>query len=175
MESDPTIEFSRIISFDQIGSSGSHYHVEAKEEERRLLATRFQLIEIYHLSAEYDLSEADEPGCYRVQGEVVGDVVQTCVSSLQDVPGHIKAKVNMLLRPCQSENNEEEFVIDLEDERDIEYYSQESIDLGETTAQYLYLNLDPFPRAPNSPEFPDTPAKEVLSPMAQALKDLKKK
>lgn len=175
MEADPKVEFSRILSFDQIGITGATYHVEAKEEERRLLAARFHLVAIHQLSAHFDLSHAEGPGCYRITGEVNGDVTQSCVSTLKDVPAHIHATFHILLRPSQGADQEEEFIIDLEDERDIEYYTEEFIDLGETAAQYLYLELDPFPHSPDAPEFPEKPAKEALNPLAEALKDLKKK
>lgn len=170
-----SVEFSRLVTFDEIGLNGSTYQIEAREEECRLLASRFQLVTIRSLRANFFLSHAAEPGEYIVEGEVEGDVVQTCVSTLKDVPAHVQAKFYILLRPSQGENAEEEFIIDLEDDRDIEYYTEESIDLGETAAQYLYLNLDPFPHAPGAPEFPDEPAKIERNPLAEALKGLKKK
>ncbi len=170
-----SVEFSRLVTFDEIGVNGATYHIEAKEEERRLLAERFQLVAIHSLKAHFALSHAAEPGDYVIEGEVEGDVVQSCVSTLKDVPAHVQAGFHILLRPSQGENKEEEFIIDLEDERDIEYYMEESIDLGETAAQYLYLNLDPFPHAPDAPQFPEEPAKVERNPLAEALKGLKKK
>jgi hypothetical protein len=174
MEPNPTIEFSHLVAFDQISVTGATYHVEAKAEECRLLAARFELIAIHHLSAHFVLSHDAEPGCYRIEGKVIGEVVQSCVSTLKDVPAHVQASFHILLRPSEGKNNEEEFIIDLDDERDIEYYTQESIDLGEIAAQYLYLNLDPFPHALDAPEFSEGITKEPLNPLAQALKILKK-
>lgn len=173
MESDPAIEFSRIVAFDQIGTTGAAYHVDAKEEERRRLAERFQLVAIHHLSASFALSQAPEPGCYHIEGEVTGDVVQACVSTLEEVPAQVKVTVHILLRPSREGYRDEEFIIDLEDERDIEYYQEGFVDLGETAAQYLYLNLDPFPHVPNAPGFPEIPSEENPNPLAQALKKLK--
>lgn len=174
MESGPAIEFSRIVAFDQIGVTGATYRVEANKEECRLLAARFQLVAIHQLNAHFVLSHDEEPGCYRIEGEVIGDVVQSCVSTLKDVPAHVQAAFHILLRPSQGGDREEEFIIDLEDERDIEYYTEEFVDLGDTAAQYLYLNLDPFPHAPDAPEFPEEYKEEPLNPLAQALKVLKK-
>jgi hypothetical protein len=174
MESNPAIEFSRIVPFDQIGLTQATYHVEAKDEECRLLAKRFGLVAIHRLNAHFTLSHAEEPRTYRVEGEVIGDVIQSCVSTLKDVPAHVRATFHILLRPSQGKDNEEEFIIDLDDERDIEYYADEVIDLGETAAQYLYLNLDPFPHAPDAPVFPEDPSKKQLNPFASALKGLKK-
>ena len=106
MESDPNIEFSRIVTFADIGSTSATFHVEAKEEECRLLAARFELMAIHSLKADFELSHAEEPGCYRIEGEVSGDVVQTCVSTLKDVPAHVHVKVNMLLRPSMGEDRD---------------------------------------------------------------------
>ena len=170
----PSAEFSRLVTFDEIGVNGATYQIEAREEECRLLAARFNLVAIHNLKAHFVLSHGSEPGGYVVEGEVEGDVVQSCVSTLKDVPAHVQANFHILLRPSQGENQDEEFIIDLDDERDIEYYSQESIDLGETAAQYLYLNLDPFPHAPDAPEFPEEPTKIQRNPLAEALKGLKK-
>lgn len=175
MQEDPAVEFSRIVSFDQIGTTGVTYNIEAKEEECRLLAKRFQLVAIQSLAARFVLSNSDEPRCYRVEGEVHGDVVQSCVSTLKEVPARVQVTVNMLLRPSLGTDREEEFIIDLDDERDIEYYTQESVDLGETAAQYLYINLDPFPHAPDAPDFPEDTIVEKQNPLAEALKGLKKK
>jgi len=173
MSATPNIEFSRIVPFDQIGTVNAIYTIEANEEESRLLAKRFQLVAIHDLRAYFILSHADEPGCYRIEGEVRGDVIQSCVVTLKDVLAHVQASFEILLRP--SRRSEEEFFINLEDERDIEYYTEESIDLGETAAQYLYLNLDPFPRAPDAPELVEEHTSQSLGPLGQGLKGLKKK
>jgi uncharacterized metal-binding protein YceD (DUF177 family) len=179
MESNPNTEFSRIVIFDDIGITGANYNIEAKEPECRLLATRFRLISVNNLKATFDVVPCNEfgedGGSYRVTGEVVGDVVQTCVSTLQDVPAHVQVEVNMLLRRSKGSDQGEEFMIDLEDDRDIEYYTTEFIDLGETAAQYLFLNLDPFPHAPDAPEFPEDHTPEPMNPLAKALEELKKK
>lgn len=174
MQTDPALEFSRIIAFDQIGSTGVTYHIEAKEEECQRLAQRFELVAIHSLRANFSLSPAEEAGCYRIEGTVKGDVVQSCVSTLKDVPAHVEADFHILLRPSHSENREKEFEIDLADETDTEYYTEASIDLGETAAQYLYLNLDPFPRAPDAPDFGEKQTDARPNPFAQALKGLKK-
>lgn len=175
MEPEPSTEFSRIVTFDQVTANGLNYHIEAKPEECQRLATRFNLVAIHDLKGEFVLSHDEEPGWYRIEGEIQSDVVQTCVSTLKDVPAHVQAKIQMLLKPSRDEDKEQEFMIDLEDERDIEYYTEEFIDLGETAAQYLSLNLDPFPHAPDAPQFPEPQQGEKANPFALALKGLKKK
>jgi uncharacterized metal-binding protein YceD (DUF177 family) len=175
MESEPSVEFSRIVAFDQIGSMHLNYHVEAKPEECKLLSKRFGLVAIHQLSGDFVLSKGDEPGWYLIVGNIQGDVVQSCVSTLKDVPAHVEATVQILLKPSREEDKEQEFMIDLEDERDIEYYEEEFTDLGEITAQYLYLNLDPFPHSPDAPDFPEPTDEETTNPFAQALQGLKKK
>jgi uncharacterized metal-binding protein YceD (DUF177 family) len=169
-----SVEFSRLVMFDEVGVNGATYQIEAREEECRLLAARFNLVAIHSLKARFFVSHGAEPGGYVVEGGVEGDVVQSCVSTLKDVPAHVQVNFYILLRPSQGEDKDEEFIIDLDDERDIEYYTQENIDLGETAAQYLYLNLDPFPHAPDAPEFSEEPVQEKRNPLAEALKGLKK-
>ncbi|MBX9806150.1 MAG: DUF177 domain-containing protein [Alphaproteobacteria bacterium] len=175
MLSDPNVEFSRIVLFDQIGVTGATYHLEAKQEECRRLAVRFNLVAIHQMCAHFVLTQAEEPGCFQIEGEVSGDVVQSCVSTLKDVPAHVYATFILLLRPSREETKDEEFIIDLEDERDIEYYTENQVDLGETAAQYLFLNLDPFPHAPDAPEFIEAKEDTPINPLAEALKGIKKK
>lgn len=175
MESGTSVEFSRIVTFDQIGSTNLNYHVEAKPGECKLLSKRFSLVAIHQLSGDFVLSKAEGPGWYLIVGIIHGDVVQTCVSTLKDVPAHVEATVQILLKPSREEDTEKEFMIDLEDEQDIEYYTEEYTDLGEIAAQYLYLNLDPFPHAPDAPDFSEPKDEEMTNPFAQALKGLKKK
>jgi hypothetical protein len=169
-----SVEFSRLVTFDEIGVNGATYQIEARPDECRLLAARFNLIAIRYLKGRFVVSHGAEPGGYVIEGEVEGDVVQSCVSTLKDVPAHVQANFHILSRPSQGEDKDEEFIIDLDDERDIEYYTEENIDLGETAAQYLYLNLDPFPHAPDAPEFSEEPTKIQRNPLAEALKGLKK-
>lgn len=175
MQSDPHIEFSRIITFDQIGIHGSTYHVEANEKERLLLAKRFHLVAIHSFKTSFTLSHAAEAEGYDITGHIESDVVQTCVSTLKDVPAHVNATFQILLLPSCEENTEEDFLTDLEEEKDIEYYAEEKIDLGETAAQYLSLNLDPFPHAPDAPLFSELTEEDPLTALAEALKKLKEK
>jgi hypothetical protein len=173
MQSDPAIEFSRILSFEQIGATGASYHVEANEEERRLLAKRFNLVAIHGLGAHFFLSHAQEPGCISIEGEVRGEVVQSCVSTLKDVPESVHAQVKILLRPSQGTAIDETFEIDLESDIDTEFYTDNVVDLGETAAQYLFLNLDPFPHAPDAPILSEEAKVEKSNSLIQALKKLK--
>jgi hypothetical protein len=175
MEPEQPNEFSRVVSFDQITANGFKYHVEAKPEECQRLAKRFSLVAIHQLKGDFVLSPDEEPGWFRIEGEIQSDVVQSCVSTLKDVPAQVQASIQILLKPSREENKEQEFMIDLEEEVDIEYYTVENVDLGEIASQYLSLNLDPFPHAPGAPEFPEPEKVEKTSPFAQALKDLKKK
>ena len=175
MQSDPTVEFSRILAFEQIGSTGVQYHVEANEEECRLLAKRFRLVAIHNLSADFFLTHTPEPGCISIEGEVRGEVVQSCVVTLKDVPESVRVHVHIILRPSQGEALDDAFEIDLESDVDTEFYTENLVDLGETAAQYLFLNLDPFPHAPDAPILDEEPKAEKLNPLMQALKGLKEK
>ena len=175
MQSDPTVEFSRILAFEQIGSTGVQYHVEAHEEERRLLTKRFRLVAIHELAANFFLTHAPEPGCISIEGEVRGEVVQSCVATLKDVQESVCVQVHIILRPSQGAAIDDAFEIDLESDVDTEFYTENLVDLGETAAQYLFLNLDPFPHAPDAPILDEEPKAEKLNPLMQALKGLKEK
>jgi hypothetical protein len=171
------IEFSRIVALDQIGVTGLNYSIEAKSEECSLLATRFDLKAIHNLKADFVLESAEEKNCYRINGVVVAEVIQFCISTLRDVPAPVKATFKILLRPSVANDLQKEFEIDIDEEADTEYYSTPFIDLGETAAQYLYLNLDPFPRIDDAPsQIPDErekPFNRFAEALQTALKNKK--
>jgi len=81
---------------------------------------------------------------------IEAEVVQTCVVSLQGVPSEIKAPFDTYFTKDGKEafENEELLDIALEDEFPDMVMRDGQLDLGELTAQYLALELDPYPRAP---------------------------
>jgi uncharacterized metal-binding protein YceD (DUF177 family) len=155
-----TPEFSRVFNLDKVGQLGYKYDIKATPEELEALAERFSLISIGGLKASFDIRKARSRNEFEVEAHVVADVVQSCVVTLQDVPDHLafEYKLNLV------EGDEDRFHDDLdwhteaEKEYDLEFYQNNVIDFGEITAQYLSLELNPYPRADitiESDELPD--------------------
>jgi uncharacterized metal-binding protein YceD (DUF177 family) len=167
-------EFSRMLRMNELGDGSRARTIEATPEERAALARRFGLRALDRVEAR--LTATPEAAGARVDGTLVADLVQACVATDEDVPAHIDVPFAVrFVRGLDEGDGEDE--VELSDEDcDVLPLEDERIDLGETVAQTLALNLDPYPRAPDA----DARLRELgvltedeAGPMAAALKGLK--
>ena len=123
--------------------------VEASAEECAALAKRFELKSLSGLKGKLSVLRVSEGNIVKVSGDIEADVVQTCVVSLQDVHSRVQAHFDTYFTEEGKEGLEleQEFNIDLEEDLH-EVMNNGILDLGELVAQYLSLELDPYPRAP---------------------------
>lgn len=172
-------EFSRLLRRDEWGRSASVNHISAIEAERAALATRFSLLAIDLLEADYSL--ATEGDNALATGTVRAVVKQSCVATGQPVPAVIEAPFTIRFVPEASSEPQtgEEIELDAE-ECDIVEYSEGRIDIGEAIAETLALAMNPFPRSPDADEYlramgvqSEEEAQAQSSPFA-ALKKLSK-
>jgi len=137
-------EFSRLVTLDEIAESdGVERSIEAREDERRALAVRFDLLSLDSLAASVTLRRLPGGPVVRVDGRIVADVEQRCVVSLEPVADHIEEEFTELFAPEGYEPPEE-----MEEEELPEAFDAGGIDIGELVAQHLSLSLNPYPRAP---------------------------
>jgi len=144
-------EFSRPLAIDGIiPDKPRREKITASEEECAALAKRFDLQSLSGLKAELTVLRVSEGNIIRVEGNIEAEVVQTCVVSLQGVPAEIKTHFDTYFTEDGKEGFEEEqlFNIEVDDELPDMVVNGGVLDLGELTAQYLALDLDPYPRAP---------------------------
>lgn len=164
-------EFSRPVDVSRIGDDELEYEIEANEAEREALSRRFGLIAVPSLSAVVRLRRSR--GGIRVTLDFKADVVQTCVVSLEPVPAHVEESATAVFEHGTPTSAAD---IDLSDvEGDIpEPFTGDSIDIGELTAQYLALALDPYPKAPGIrfESYTSGAAAQPQGPFS-ALKDLR--
>lgn len=144
-------EFSRVIAVEGIiPDKIRRESIEATEEECAALAQRFDLQSLSGLKAKLNVLRVSEGNIVKVDGVIEAEVVQTCVVSLQGVPSEIKAKFDTYFTEDGKEGFEDEELLDiaLEDEFPDMVMRDGQLDMGELVAQYLSLELDPYPRAP---------------------------
>ncbi|MFN7113051.1 MAG: YceD family protein [Alphaproteobacteria bacterium] len=144
----PKPEFSRVIAIEGIAPDKKRKEaISATEEECAALAARFGIRGLRDFVA--DLSIRRVPGgTVRIEGTFSADVVQACVVSLQDVHAHIDGQFDTYFTE-DAEQAREEIAFTLDDDLDAaEMVHNGMIDMGEVVAQYLALELDPYPRAP---------------------------
>ncbi|MGE0744341.1 MAG: DUF177 domain-containing protein [Rhodospirillales bacterium] len=141
-------ELSRPIAIDGLRPGDTDMSVVAGADERAALARRFGLVAIDRLEATLRLTRMPRTGRFRLQGELLADVVQTCVVTLEPVPAHIEAPFEVVYERASVPGDAAEVVIASEDEP--EPLFSDTLDVGEVLAEELALALDPYPRAPGA-------------------------
>jgi len=143
--STPEPEFSRILRLHALGDGKREHVISATEAERGALARRFGLRALIRLEARAHVTQ--EAGGCLVEGTLVADLVQACVATDEDVPANLETPFAVRFVRGLEARTEDEEEIELTDEAcDTLPLEDERIDLGETVAQSLALNLDPYPR-----------------------------
>jgi uncharacterized metal-binding protein YceD (DUF177 family) len=141
---EPSVEFSRSIRLNEVGDGTRERTIAADAAERAALARRFGLLALDALSAR--LHVVPEEKSWLVSGTLLADLAQACVATGEAVPAHLDVPFAVrFVRDLDSPEAEE---IELSDtDCDLVALDGERIDLGETVAQSLALNLEPYPRA----------------------------
>lgn len=146
----PPPEFSRTVNADTVQRGEVVQTINANAAERAALARRMELESIGSLTATVRLHRVNGT-MIRVSGTLEADVVQTCVVTLDPVPAHVSETFEALFAPddlVPDDLDEIDFDPNVSDEDIPEPMDNNRIDIGELTAQYLSLGLDPYPHAP---------------------------
>lgn len=146
-QKDPNLEFSRPISIQDVSEQQAmHKSLAAEADEQAALVNRFDLLEMNNLKADITLKREMAGHMVRVEGKFSVDVVQKCVVTLEPVPDHLDAEFETFFtdtKPPSPITGEVEIRSDSEEP---EFVANGVIDLGELVAQYIALELDPYPR-----------------------------
>jgi len=143
----PPPEFSRPIRLNEIGDGSRVRSIAAEPAERAALVKRFRLISLDRLDAE--LTILPEASSWLMSGTLRADLAQPCVATGEPVPARLE--VPFAVRFVRDLDTPEAEEIELSDEDcDLVALEGEKIDMGETVAQSLALNLDPYPRVPDA-------------------------
>lgn len=144
-----SVEFSRLVKLDRIGSAPQSVTLDASQAECTALAARFSLIALDHLSATltYQLGARG----IEAKGRLSAALKQSCVATGEPVDAALKEDFQILfVAPHEGETLEE---IELSpDDCDVIEHNGHAVDLGEAVAQTLALALDPYPRVPDAGE-----------------------
>ena len=139
-------EFSRPIALARVGREPVREAIAASAAEREALARRFGLLALDHLSAALELRR-ERGGIIVLEATYEAAFVQSCVVSLEPVPGHVSDRFALHYGPGEEEPRS----LSLDPEEEVfEPLSGETIDLGEAVAQELSLALPAFPRHPDA-------------------------
>lgn len=151
---DPALLLSRPVSVADITPGGLALAVTATPSERAALAAFNGLVAIGTLTGSVRLRP--EGAGVRVTGEVMADVVQTCVISMDPFEAALREPIDVhfmeaerlealraerAARPVDDDENSP-------DEPDV--IANGRIDVGRLVAEHLTLGLDPYPKKPGA-------------------------
>lgn len=147
MTATPDPEFSRTIRLNEIGEGTRERQITADPAERAALARRFGLRALDRLEAKLRVLPHNDG--WLVAGTLEADLAQACVATDEDVSAHVATPFAVLfVRNLELADGED--VVSADEDHDVVALEGERIDLGETVAQSLLLNLDPYPRVPDA-------------------------
>ena len=143
-------EFSRLISVEGIIPDKTRVEsILATEDECAALAKRFDIRGLFHFKAELKIRRISGGTAVKIEGSISADIVQSCVVSLRDVYNRVEASFETFFAEPVDDRDADNDEMQLDGDEDApEMIHNGQIDLGEVAAQYLYLELDPYPRAP---------------------------
>ena len=166
------------ISTGKIGPKPTHADVEATEADRRAVIETLEIAGLPKLFVAYDVRSIAGKH-YRLQGRVVADVVQSCVSTGEPVDEHIDAPFDVEFWPADDigVGGKNEETLDPFSGDPPEPLEDDIIDAGRIVYETLAISIEPFPRhkdAGEPAEYSDTARIVELSPFS-ALKKFKTK
>ncbi len=142
---------SHVVRARDLPPDGKQIHLEADGDERAALAEALGIPAVERLEADLTVTPAGEDGL-RVRGHVEGDVVQTCIVTLDPVRQSVRETVDVTFLPEEAKTGEtgRTILLDAMDEEELDYYAGGRLDLGPLVREHLALGLDPYPRKPDS-------------------------
>ncbi|RDJ23274.1 DUF177 domain-containing protein [Bosea caraganae] len=160
MAPETSAPLSQPIRVETIKPRGSHARVTATGDVLAKIARALDLASLESLEARYELARNGER--VKLEGEIVAELHQTCIVTLEPFPVRLKVPLKLDFAPeaevlaaaQRQEEREEKGEIDLEimlNEADPpEPIIDGMVDLGTITVEFLSLALDPYPRKPGA-------------------------
>jgi uncharacterized metal-binding protein YceD (DUF177 family) len=139
-------EFSRPVPVAELKPGPNALAIEANATERAALATRLGLDALKLLQADVVLTSLAGGHTVRLDAKLTAQVEQTCVVTLEPVASTIEGKFQRVFEAAAATPAAREVELDLEGEYPDPIVGG-VIDVGETVAEQLALEIDPFPRA----------------------------
>lgn len=146
---------TRVLAVETVPETGLDIEVCANETERAALADAFGLVAVQKFEARFHVRKQG-PERYAVSGVLHALVTQNCGISLEPFEASVSAPVEVEFAPCRQFLGEPAgrkvtvgHAVALAGPQDFpDPIVEGQIDLGALAAEFLALNLDPFPRKP---------------------------
>ena len=138
-----TPEFSRLVPLIRIGPEPFRQDITASAAERNAVARRLDLVSLDRLDAAVELVR-ENGGTILLRAEFTAEFAQTCIVTLDPVPGSVRESFSLRYGPPEAEPED---AAAGDDEPAFELLTGDAIDIGEAVTQEFSLALPPFPRA----------------------------
>lgn len=145
--------FARVVKLDAVTDKAFVVDLKADRCEREAVARRAGVQEVSLLTLEGILRRDEQRDAhFLLEGELVAEVTQTCVVSLEPVSTRTRVAVRRCFVQGGTGSQEEdgEWLFDLDGEDPPDVMPDGQVDLGEVAAEELVLALDPYPRKPGA-------------------------
>lgn len=166
--------WSRRIALADVPEEGLHVAMEADAEVRATLARTANLRDLPRLEASFDLHR--KGGGLHITGEVIGDIGQNCVVTLDAIDKNLHELIDLVFAPGPGEtlgDDDGEASIGMTDAEPPEPLVGGAVDLGAIATEYFLLGIDPYPRKEGA-VFEAGPVAEAAESPFAALEALRK-
>ncbi len=140
------LRLARTLAVETVPDSGLEVKISASEAERELLAAQSGVVSLQSFEVGFHVRKQGGKGRFHVRGQLQARVTQMCGVSLEPFESEVSAAIDVAfappgraaIEPPLSEDDPPDPIIDGQ------------IDLGALAAEFLVLNLDPYPRKPGA-------------------------
>lgn len=147
MKNNNNFEFSRTVDFNSVKPGKAKFEeISATSDECEKLAGRLGVNEVKSLKSDIKINKISGGNYFRVEGDVVAEVVQTSAVSMKEIETRVESSFNTLFTmDCEIFNADDGGEYDeIEDENSPIHRGV--LDLGELAVQYISLEIDPYLR-----------------------------
>lgn len=147
--SEPVVnpEFSRPVNVERLPTGGRHFILSATEDECQSLARRFGLVALSSFKVKIHLVPVAAGDLLHAKGEFSAEITQICGVSLQGFKSSLAESFELSYTFAPADPCSPEVSFDPQGDDPPESVIDGMVDLGEISAEYLGLAVDPFPRA----------------------------
>ncbi|MEQ8510358.1 MAG: DUF177 domain-containing protein [Rhodospirillaceae bacterium] len=139
----PTL--SHLLPVASLSGKGREVRIIATDAEKAALSEQAGILSISRLEASFYVTKG-AGALIAVQGQISADVSQACSVTLDPVTESVEADIALTYTLKPSDLGKE-IDLALDDEDLPEPIEDGQIDFGALVAEYLILNLNPYPRA----------------------------
>ncbi|HCI48415.1 MAG: hypothetical protein A2621_02470 [Alphaproteobacteria bacterium RIFCSPHIGHO2_01_FULL_41_14] len=147
--SDPPMimnEFIRFLDVKKLTSLPATFTFVANDKEKEDLAKRLDLVVLKNLQVNCQVQGKVGEFPLQVSAVVKAEVIQSCVTTLKDLPDEVEEPIKLELFPSITDESTLPENFEEDQPEPVVLNKDGTVDVGEIFVQYLSLALDPYPK-----------------------------